>query len=232
MNHEFLVHIPEINCFVEIFRNAISKDKCDEIYKVVKTDCIRRYPIKVFNNISEQPRCNCLYADDDISRMDYSNSAIPRQPWNDVISELKYLVSSDTFHPNSCLVNGYIEIKDNVGAHRDKDLFDGNNFVCTVSIGGTRLFRFVPYDGKISDKMKIPDGIVLPKKIETYLNEGDVVYMYGNTNYYFKHEIPTYRKTIDKYEFKPRYSCTFRVIEDGFNPIFDTVDEMKDHYHN
>lgn len=230
MEHEFLVHIPEINCFVEVFRNAIPKAKCEKILECVTEDCSHRYPIKVFDKIVEQPRCNCLYADDDISRMDYSNSSIPKQPWNDVMEDLRYLVSSETFHPNSCLVNGYIGLTDCVGLHRDKDLFDGNNFVCTVSIGGTRLFRFVPYTGKISDKMRIPEGVELPKKIETYLNEGDVVYMYGNTNYYFQHEIAKYRKTIDKYVFKPRYSCTFRVIEDGINPVFDTVEEMKAHH--
>jgi alkylated DNA repair dioxygenase AlkB len=162
--------------------------------------------------------------------MDYSNSAIPAQPWHPKMDELKYLISSDTFHPNSALINCYERVTDHVSPHRDKDLFDGNNFVCTVSLGGTRLFRFTPYTGVISAKMKLPEGLELPKKIETYLNEGDVVYMYGNSNYYFQHEIAKYRKTIDKYVFKPRYSCTFRVIEDGSNPIFDTVDEMKEHY--
>lgn len=230
MEHEFLLNIPELNCYVEIFRNAIPKELCDKVLAIVEDDCAHRYPIRVWNNAVEQPRCNCLYADDNITQMDYSKSAIPAQPWKPEIEELRYLVSSDTFHPNSCLVNGYINIDDVVGAHRDKDLFDGNNFVCTVSLGGTRLFRYNRYKGTIPPNKKIPDDVVLPDRVDTYLNEGDVVYMHGNANFYFEHEVLKYRKTIDKYHFKPRYSCTFRVIENGKNPIFYTVDEMKEYY--
>jgi hypothetical protein len=47
--------------------------------------------------------------------MNYSNSAIPKQPWNDVMEELRYLISSDTFHHNSCLVKGYQTLNDYVG---------------------------------------------------------------------------------------------------------------------
>lgn len=209
---EYLINIPEKECYVLIYRNAISTDLCERLLNVLKVDCIHRYPNKVFGRITEQPRCNCLYADDDITQMDYSNSAVPSMKWNSEMLELKRLISSDNFNPNSCLVNGYITNIDMVGAHKDKNLLDGNNTVCTVSLGGTRLFRFKQCDTK--------------DVIETYLNQGDVVYMYGKTNEYFTHEIPKYRKTIDKYEFKPRYSCTFRTIKQGVKPICYTIEDM------
>ena len=162
--------------------------------------------------------------------MDYSNSAIPSLGWREELEELRYLVSSDSFRPNSCLVNGYIDIEDRVGLHRDKDLFDGSNFVCTVSLGGTRRFIFRRWKGKIPESKKVPEGVEIPEIVETELNEGDVVYMYGNTNFYFEHEIAKYRKTKDSFEYAPRYSCTFRVIESGTKPIFERIEDMKKHY--
>lgn len=225
IKEEFLICIPELDCYVRVFRNAIPDDVCKKVLLAVQEDCIKRYPIKVFDNIVLQPRCNCLYSD--VAQMDYSNSAIPSLGWRDELIELKDLVSSDTFHPNSCLVNGYINVDDRVGLHRDKDLFDGSNFVCTVSLGGTRRFIFRRWKGKIPPSKLIPDDVHIPEFVETELNEGDVVYMYGNTNFYFEHEIAKYRRTKDSFEYAPRYSCTFRVIECGTKPICETVEEMK-----
>lgn len=230
MHHEFLINIPELNCYVEVFRNAISDDICEKVLAVVEEDCNHRFPNRVWNKTVLQARCNCLYADEDITQMDYSNSAIPAMPWRPEIEELRHLISSDTFHPNSCLCNAYVNVDDVVPLHRDKDLFDGNNFVCTVSLGGTRVFRYERYKGVIPADKKIPDGLVLPDRVDTLLNQGDVVYMHGNANFYFEHEVRKFRKTLDKFPFKPRYSCTFRVIENGTKPIFYTIEEMQEYY--
>lgn len=204
MEKEILFEYPEINSFCEIWRRVIPSEDCKTIYDILERDCTMRYPITVYGRETVQPRTNCVYADEHISEMNYSTATIPAIPWDPKIRELRDLVSTSEFVPDSCLVNGYILEKDTVGLHRDKYLKDGNNVVCTVSFGGSRRFIFKPYK-------KIQCPIELPT-FETILNEGDVVYFYGDTNVYFEHEIPKYRKTKDNFEFAPRYSATFRQI--------------------
>lgn len=212
MSNEFLINIPEINCFVEVFRSAIPKNLCHQMLSTLEEDCIKKYPIQIYGKTNLQARTNCLYANEEISKMEYSNTEIPSIPWKESIEHLRYLISNEEFIPNSCLVNGYIGENDYVGPHRDKGLHDGNNMVCTVSFGGTRRFLYEPYDGTLPHDKTKKIGLT---SIETYLHEGDVVYMYGDTNIYFKHSIPKYRKRLDPYVFSPRYSCTFRLIKDS-----------------
>ena len=200
MSLEYIINLPEINCFVIIYRNVI---KTEEIFKVLERDCIVRHPITIFGKKLIQPRTNCLYANENIKEMKYSTATIQALPFPKVIEELKNTISISGFAPDSCLINGYLSELDNVGLHRDKNLKDGNDIVCTVSIGYSRKFRYVPYK-KISCPIEL-------KSYETILNNGDILYMYGATNTYFQHEILKYNKK-DPYEFGPRYSATFRKI--------------------
>ena len=224
MEPEIMIGIEELNCLVEIYRNVIDEDLCKRLYNTVKEDCITKYDISYFDRTTkqmstiQQPRTNCVYADENVTNMSYTTVKIPTLPWNNSITELKETISFEDFKPNSCLVNGYLSLNDHVGLHQDKELRDENNIVCTVSLGGSRCFKFVPFFGNLTNKeQKLLDKYLEENDelstYETYLNEGDVVYMYANTNRYFKHQILKYRKTKDPYSFKPRYSCTFRVID-------------------
>lgn len=206
LEKEIVFLYPEINSACEIWRSVFSPEKCKEIYDVLEQDCIVRHPITMYGKVYDQPRTNCVYSDPHITEMRYSTVTIETQPWNPLIQELRELISTAEFYPDSCLVNGYIKKEDRVSLHRDKYLQDGNNIVCTVSFGGSRRFVFKPYK-KISCPVKLPDSI------EIVLNEGDVVYFYGDTNVYLEHEIPTYRSTMDTFPYAPRYSATFRQIQ-------------------
>ena len=202
---ESLINFPEINSYVVIYRNIVPPQECEILFKILERDCTIRYPITVYGRETIQPRTNCVYSDDGINEMKYSTATIKTIPWNNTVKSLRDSVSHDEFHPDSALINGYLNREDKVGFHRDKFLKDSNNTVCTVSIGGTRRFRFRPYKN-ISCPVQLPD------KIETYLNNGDIVYMHGNTNIYFEHEIPSMRIN-ERFEFYPRYSVTFRQIK-------------------
>ncbi len=194
------------DCYCYIFRNVVDENLCERIFDKLLRKCTKRYAITVFNREGITPRTQLLYADDIIKEMNYSTVKIPAKPWTEDMSILRdfckdliHYTHISSFKPNSCLINGYIEETDMVGAHRDKGLKDGNDIVCTVSLGGTRRFVFRDH------KTKAIEADVL-------LNEGDVVFMCGDTNKEFTHEIPKYRKTMDKWEFKERFSATFREI--------------------
>jgi alkylated DNA repair dioxygenase AlkB len=225
-SEDFLMNIPEANVFVEVFRNAIPEELRDRLRVLGETECTVRYPNYFMNRYYYQPRMNVCYGDDGMTQMDYSRTAIPIRPWTPETRELRDLLKSDVFNPNSCLVNGYVEKTHSVAKHRDKDLMDELECVATISIGGSRRFVFSRYKGVIP-RNKIPT-VELPERVETYLHDGDVLFMYGLTNLYYEHEVPVLRK-CDGIPFAPRYSYTLREIRNGTKPVFLTTEELEAH---
>lgn len=209
MEPEFVINIPELNCFCIVYRCGVPADQIEDIKNCLIDDCTERYSITVFNNQTLAPRTNCFYADDGINGMKYSSTVIPAIPWKPPIQRLRDLVCRENFIPDSCLVNGYLNPKDKIGEHRDHKTDGVHNIVCTVSFGGSRFIKFRPYKPEW-EKLSIP----IPDPMEIKLNECDIVYMYGNMNVFFTHEILNVRKK-DNIVFEPRYSATFRVIKDS-----------------
>ncbi len=195
MSTEYLIYDEETGCYVEIWRNVIPPDLCQRLITEFEQTCNVQYPMRRIHRQEGQsefilqPRCNCFYSDEEVEAMTYSLGAeVPRILWTPNVLELRNLITIDPskddprfFYPDSCLINSYIEKKHHVGLHSDKYMQDENNTVCTVSLGGTRIFRYVLNDKNHSD-------VDLPKKVETYLHSGDVVYFYGNTNEFYKHD--------------------------------------------
>lgn len=194
---EWLLNDNQNQWYCCILRNALSFEDTKLIYKVCQRDCIKRYPNILYGKEYLQPRVQCVYSDPDVTGQSYSNQRIESIPWNPLILRVKNFISRDGFFPNSCLTNGYINKDDYVSWHRDKEMIDGRLMVCTVSIGGSRRFLFRKYN----------DHSI---KIETVLNDGDIVYFWGNTNKEWEHTIPKPRVSDDR---NPRYSLTFRKID-------------------
>lgn len=197
MSAEWIINEPEKNCYAVVYRNAISDDFTNILYNQVAVDCNGVYQAKTRGGIVNQARKICLYADSDITKQSYSGADVPAMPWPESVRILRDYVSRDGFVPNSALVNGYIDPDNYVGFHRDSGLVDGRNIVATVSLGGSRRFVFQNYHDKSI-------------KHTTYLNNGDLVYFYGDTNNVYEHSILKALKSDDR---RPRYSITFRVIK-------------------
>lgn len=182
-----------------VLREALSFDDTYLLYSVCQRDCINRYPNTLWGKTYLQPRVQCVYSDSSVTGQTYSNQRIQSIPWTPLISRVKTFITRDGFIPNSCLVNGYVDGKnDYVSWHRDKEMRDGRNMVCTVSLGGSRTFVFRKYS----------DNTV---KVKTTLNNSDIVYFWGNTNRDWEHSIPKPLKNEDS---NPRYSLTFRTIDE------------------
>lgn len=193
---EWILNSEESYCCV--LRNAIPYNDTILLYNVCQRDCTQRYYNKVYDKVYLQPRVQCVYSDPTITEQRYSNTKIKSIPWDPLILDIKKFVTRDGFEPNSCLVNGYVNGReDYISWHRDKEIRDGRNMVCTVSLGGTRKFVFRGYkDNSI--------------KVSTFLNNGDIVYFWGNTNKDWEHSIP---KPLVNEDSRPRYSLTFRKID-------------------
>jgi alkylated DNA repair dioxygenase AlkB len=196
---EWILNDQQNQWFCCILRKSISLYDTQLIYNVCQRDCTIRYENSRFGKVYLQPRTQCVYADHTVSSQKYSNANIPSIPWNPLILRVKNFITKDGFFPNSCLINGYVNGReDYVSWHRDKEMRDGRNMVCTVSIGGTRKFVFRKYKD---------EGV----KVETFLNNGDIVYFWGNTNRDWEHSIP---KPLVAEDSNPRYSLTFRKIDE------------------
>jgi hypothetical protein len=139
---EWPIYEPEIGSYCVVIRNAIPKELTLPLYEECKRDCTLQIYNKMFNNVYAQPRLNCVYSDDGITKQKYSNTEVPTIPWTPLMNYIRNYVSRDGFNPNACLVNGYIDIKHRVDYHRDRDLRDGREIVATISLGGSRVFFF------------------------------------------------------------------------------------------
>lgn len=205
--------IDEDGCYVYIFRDALPKREAKKLFELCEENVVEQLPIVVFGKEVLQPRYSKVYADENIEGQFYSGRTIPATKWPKIIKRLRdfiYLknesfgsVKNISFKPNACLINGYVTPEHNVGFHRDKELADKLQMVCTVSLGGSRRIVYQKYDNH-------------SEKVITYLHEGDILYMWGKTNIDWEHSISKPLKTDIKKDEKysaPRYSCTFRVIQ-------------------
>ena len=189
-------------CYLKLYDNLLIQEELEDCLDVCEEYCVKRYPITVFGKKTIQPRTNCAFVDIETygDTVEYSTARIKAFQWHPTIFDVSKIVSTRSFQPNMCLVNGYIRKTDRVGAHRDKKLLDEFNTVCTVSLGGTRRMIFRPYD-KNSEL----------ETLEFEVRHGDVLYMRGRTNELYTHEIAQVRKK-DTFPFEPRYSLTFREM--------------------
>lgn len=195
---EWLICDKTTNSYCVVFRNVIPIEFCDQLYNDCSLNCTKQHSVSFGGVDVLQHRLTCAFSDDDVTEHSYSGSSIKTIPWTPSIKILRDTVKLKHFVPNSCLVNGYITPDHNVGWHSDKNLCDPLKTVITVSICGSRRFSF-------REKANHSN------KITTYLNNGDVVYFFGNTNLLYEHSILKCLKgDVDS---RPRYSLTFRILE-------------------
>lgn len=152
--------------------------------------------IKLFGKEILQPRLSAFYGNPDLS---YTYSGLKLNPLEFLpeILEIKEKIeefSEVTF--NSCLANLYRDGNDSMGWHADDEKELGKNpVIASVSFGSQRIFH-----------LKSKEDKNLKYKVD--LNHGSLLLMEGETQHYWKHQLP---KT--KREISPRINLTFRKIQ-------------------
>ena len=102
---------------------------------------------------------------------------------------------------NGCLQNWYL-MEDTIGLHADdeRDLLVQYPII-SLTWGGTRRFVLKPRDKSL-------------KKVEIYLDDGDLLLMGGTCQKTHRHEVPKPRSTMDP-ETSDRINWTIRAFREG-----------------
>jgi len=123
---------------------------------------------------------------------------------------------------NALLLNYFPDGTSGITAYNDKEVIKGftkyeANPVIELSLGATRRFNFKP----------IIDDRNIVKKLHTYVENGQLMVMGGETQLRYKHGIP-YQKSIKE----PRISAIFKLLPKKKEMIRRMFNKGKDEYSN
>ncbi len=146
----------------------------------------------IYGRTVKVPRLMCWFGDKNTT---YHYSGVTHQPypWSEQLLSIKQKIES--FYPcsfNSVMANLYQNGSDSMGCHADDEKELGKNpLIASLNFGEQRLIKFRHNKSK--------------KVIDLLLSHGDLLIMAGETQHYWKHEIPK-TKTIKT----ERINLTFR----------------------
>jgi alkylated DNA repair dioxygenase AlkB len=152
--------------------------------------------ITVFGKTHPQPRLTCLFGNEG---KPYSYSNIVMQPyhWNPLLMFIKNEIEEVCLENfTTVLLNLYRDGKDSNGWHADNEKELGRNpVIASVSFGAERSFH-------------LQHNTITDAKLKITLENGSLLLMKGETQHFWKHQIPKTAKTL-----QPRINLTFRIIK-------------------
>ncbi|MGB3151982.1 MAG: alpha-ketoglutarate-dependent dioxygenase AlkB [Maribacter sp.] len=151
--------------------------------------------IKIFGKVHPQPRLTALYSNNS-QPYSYSNITMHPKPFTKEIEVLKSKIEALAKRKfTTCLLNLYRNGRDSNGWHADNEKELGQNpVIASVSLGADRFFHL-----KHNTR---------PDKLKILLEHGSLLLMQGETQHFWKHQIPKTTKDIGE-----RINLTFRIIE-------------------
>ena len=152
--------------------------------------------IKMYGKQIPLPRLTAWYGD---SGREYSYSGIPMKPhpWNDELLKIKNLIEAECESKfSSVLLNLYRDGSDSVSWHQDDEKELGQNpTIASLSLGEARKFQLKHiHDENLKEALNLTNGSLLVMK--------------GETQHFWKHQIPKTKKKIGQ-----RLNLTFRLIK-------------------
>ena len=185
------------NCEIEYFPNFYNLESAnnlfDELYKEIPW---QQDDIKVYGKIHPQPRLTSLFGNEG-KPYSYSNIIMNPHPWNSLLKKIKdkvEIVCLENF--TTVLLNLYRNGRDSNGWHADNEKELGKNpVIASLSFGEERIFH-------------LQHNLDKNLKHKILLQHGSLLVMKGETQHFWKHQIP---KTVK--EIGPRINLTFRIIK-------------------
>ena len=117
--------------------------------------------------------------------------------WTPEIKQVREKLDTEFgIYTNFCLLNHYRDGSDSIAPHADGELFAEKKSVFTLSLGGTRKMNLVSATAKNKNGNIVFD-----------LDHGDLFWMWGNIQDYWKHGIDAVSPASS---ILPRWSLTFR----------------------
>lgn len=190
-----LLNLPDSE--IIYYPHFFDKKEADTLFnKLINDITWQQDAITVFGKTHPQPRLTALYGNEG---KPYSYSNIKMQPhqWTPLLQKIKNLIEnvSDTYF-TTVLLNQYRDGKDSNGWHADNEKELGlNPVIASVSFGAERNFQL---------KHNIEIGL----KKSIILEHGSLLLMKGETQHFWKHQIPKTAKPVGH-----RINLTFRVIK-------------------
>lgn len=188
------LNIPDSD--ITYYPNFLTTAVADDYFSFLKKNTPwQQDDIKVFGKVYAQPRLTALYANND-KPYSYSNIIMKPYMFSKKLKTLKEnieTVAQCDF--TTCLLNLYRDGKDSNGWHADNEKELGQNpVIASISLGAPRYFH-------------LKHNNILDAKYKLLLGHGSLLLMQGETQHFWKHQIPKTSKPIGE-----RINLTFRVI--------------------
>lgn len=164
--------------------------------ELVRTAAWEQKVIKIYGRQMPSPRLTAWYGDAGAA-YSYSGISLEPLPWLPVLLEIKARIESiSETRFNSVLANQYRGGGDSMGWHSDDEPTLGERpVIASVSFGAAR--RFILRHKKKKDL----------ERVEFPLGDGDLLVMRGETQKFWKHQVPKTRQQVGV-----RVNLTFRKI--------------------
>lgn len=185
------------NASIEYYPNFFDASKSEQLF----TKLLDEIPwqldnITIFGKTHPQPRLTALFGNEG-KPYSYSNIIMQPHPWNPILMFIKSeieTICNENF--TTVLLNLYRDGKDSNGWHADNEKELGRNpVIASVSFGAERSFH-LKHNSIVDAKQKIT------------LENGSLLLMKGETQHFWKHQIPKTAKPIGS-----RINLTFRIIK-------------------
>jgi alkylated DNA repair dioxygenase AlkB len=184
---------------ITLYNGFFNKQESDSSFiKLLSTIEWQHDKIKYYGKLHDLPRLTGWYGETD-KVYKYSNIPMKPKPWTLELLKIKERIEQITDCSfSSVLLNLYRNGSDSVSWHSDDEKELGlNPIIGSVSFGESRTFQ-------------LKHKYMLDEKVNILLTHGSFLLMKGNTQHYWKHQIPKSSKPL-----RPRINLTFRVINGG-----------------
>ena len=185
------------NAIIEYYPNFFDLEQSKMLfYKLQNEIPWQQDNITVFGKTHLQPRLTSLFGNEG-KPYSYSNITMQPNSWNPLLMFIKNEIEevcNENF--TTVLLNQYRDGKDSNGWHADNEKELGKNpVIASLSFGSERSF-YLKHNSIADAKLKIT------------LENGSLLLMKGETQHFWKHQIPKTSKTIES-----RINLTFRSIK-------------------
>jgi alkylated DNA repair dioxygenase AlkB len=185
------------DALIEYYPNFFEKAQAKELFDKLNQEIPwQQDAITVFGKTHAQPRLTALFGNEG-KPYSYSNIVMQPHSWNPLLMYIKNEIEeicNENF--TTVLLNLYRDGKDSNGWHADNERELGRNpVIASVSFGAERSFH-------------LQHNSIADAKLKITLGNGSLLLMKGETQHYWKHQIPKTSKEIN-----PRINLTFRIIK-------------------
>lgn len=185
------------NAEIEYYPNFFDADQSVTLFEKLGSEIPwQQDDITVFGKTHPQPRLTALFGNEG-KPYSYSNIVMQPHQWNPLLMFIKNEIEEvcpENF--TTVLLNLYRNGKDSNGWHADNERELGRNpVIASVSFGAERSFH-------------LQHNTLADARLKITLGNGSLLLMKGETQHFWKHQIPKTAKPIG-----PRINLTFRIIK-------------------